>query len=161
MGSLVLNTGVTFPTSSGGGTVTSDTLLHFEQGTFTPTIRGSGTAGTITYLVQEGRYQKVGRVVTMSIVVEWTTIGGATGAIQITNLPYTTLATTGASAVPSLVVGWVSQLATASGGVPFIQGNQNGTTANIDYYLGSSGFNVATTITASNSFMVQYTYETV
>ena len=70
-GNLVIGTsgkGIDFSaTSDGSGTMTSEVLDDYEEGTFTPTITGStsgsGTAGT-------GSYTKVGRMCTVSINIE-------------------------------------------------------------------------------------------
>lgn len=141
----------------------SNTLSIFSQGTFSPTIRGSSTAGTIgAYGVQTGRYQKIGRLVTVTIVVSWTTIGTATGAVQCNNLPFTVINDSVACTAPSFVVsGGGVTLTTAASAVPFAQPNINAVTVNINYYLGATGANNATTITASNGFSTQLIYETV
>ena len=49
-----------------GGTGAANKLDDYEEGTWTPTIRGSGTAGTYTYAVNLGSYTKVGRMVSLS-----------------------------------------------------------------------------------------------
>lgn len=167
---LVGNSGAV-PSFSATPTVTSITfgsgtaLSIFQQGTFSPTVRGSSTAGTVAMGTQLGRYQKVGRIVTVSIVATWTTIGTATGAVQINNLPFSLINDSNACTAPSLVTGGggvALSMGGTTGAVPFLQGNANTTTANINYFSGvSSGGNFATTIAASNGFACQYTYETV
>lgn len=68
-----------------GGT---NTLNVFTQGTFTPTIVGSTAAGAITYTIQIGRYQRVGRIVSLYIHVAYSGNTGGTGNIQIQGLPF-------------------------------------------------------------------------
>ena len=54
-GNLVLGTsgkGIDFSATSGTGT--SELLADYEEGTFTPTISGSSSAGTGTYSIQVG-----------------------------------------------------------------------------------------------------------
>jgi len=60
----------------------------YEEGTFTPTVTGSSTAGTGTYSVQVGRYTKIGNVVTVQVSV-YTTAHTGSGNIRLTNLPFT------------------------------------------------------------------------
>ena len=137
-------------------------LTIFSQGTFTPTMQGSSTAGTFAYSSQLGRYQKVGRLVTVSIEVSWTTIGTAAGAPQCNNLPFTVINNSSAGACPSLCSGGGGAiLTTAASAVPFFQPNANAATGNINYYLGATGANNAGVITASNGFSTQLVYETV
>lgn len=85
-GNLVIGTagkGIDFSiTSSGTGTMTSELLADYEEGTWTPSI-----GGTATYTTQKGRYTKVGRLVTfmgdLTINVQGT--GNAGG---ISGLPF-------------------------------------------------------------------------
>jgi hypothetical protein len=66
----------------------ANTLDDYEEGTFTPTIAGTTTAGTGTYTTQDGQYIKVGRVVTFRAHVVWTAHTG-TGNILVGGLPFT------------------------------------------------------------------------
>jgi len=63
-------------------------LSDYEEGTFTPTIRGTTSAGTGTYSSQVGSYTKIGRLVTVQIVVSWSAHTG-TGNLQLGGLPFT------------------------------------------------------------------------
>lgn len=56
-------------------------------GTFTPTMTGSGTAGTATYSVQAGTYTRVGRNVFVQGRVYWTAHTG-TGSMVLGGLPF-------------------------------------------------------------------------
>lgn len=58
-----------------------------EEGTFTPALYGTGTTGTGTYTFQQGRYTKIGRTVSIDIVLTWTAHTGA-GTMFITGLPF-------------------------------------------------------------------------
>ena len=60
-----------------------------EQGTFTPTARGTGTTGTFTYTAQGGFWQRTGNRIFFSINIGWTA-STATGAIRVllNDLPY-------------------------------------------------------------------------
>ena len=72
----------------------ANTLDDYEEGTFTPTIIGTTTAGAGTYTSQVGRYTKVGNRVFVSIAVTWSAHTG-TGNIAIAGLPFVTNATSG------------------------------------------------------------------
>lgn len=63
------------------------TSVDIVEGTFTPTIVGGTTAGTGTYTVQSGIYQKIGNRVHFSISMAWTAHTG-TGNMLIGGLPY-------------------------------------------------------------------------
>ncbi len=72
-----------------GGTGSANKLDDYEEGTFTPTALGSGTAGVATYTTQSGRYTKIGRSVTLqiSIIISgWTT--DPAGFFRIGGLPF-------------------------------------------------------------------------
>ena len=72
-----------------GGTGAANKLDDYEEGTWTPTIRGSGTAGTYTYAVNLGSYTKVGRMVSLSFYITNISISSAgSGYIQIIGLPF-------------------------------------------------------------------------
>lgn len=73
-----------------GGTAAANLLDDYEEGTFTPTITGSTTAGTGTYSVQSGRYIKIGNKVTVVGYIAWSAHTGA-GNMRISNLPFTSL----------------------------------------------------------------------
>lgn len=60
-----------------------------ETGTFTPTIKGSTTAGTHTYSQQQGKYTKIGNQVFFSLNVIITAKDGTmAGGVQIGGLPF-------------------------------------------------------------------------
>ena len=66
-----------------------------SEGTFTPTLRGSATAGTQTYSYQVGAYRRVGNVVHFSVNILLTAFDAATaGSLQIAGLPFTARNTT-------------------------------------------------------------------
>jgi len=81
-------------TPDGSGTVTDELLDDYEEGTFTPTIVGSTTPGTVTYATQTGHYTKIGRIVQFQIFVAWSAGIGGVGNLRVTGLPFTANATT-------------------------------------------------------------------
>ena len=84
-----------------GGSGSANTLDDYEEGTFTPTFRGSGTAGDYTPGTATGFYTKVGRKVyiTVSLLNITTDSDGSpgTGDLQVTGLPFAANNDTGAS----------------------------------------------------------------
>lgn len=81
-------------TDNGTGTTTSELLSDYEEGTWTPTLSGSTTAGTFTYTSTAGTYTKIGNVVyfTCFLQVTATTVSGS-GTVNVTGLPFTISAT--------------------------------------------------------------------
>ena len=80
--------GITF----NGDTAAANELDDYEEGTFTPTIEGTTTAGTATYTRQAGVYTKVGRQVFYAIDVIYAS-GTGTGNLRIAGLPFTSSST--------------------------------------------------------------------
>ena len=108
-GNLVIGTagkGIDFSvTSSGSGTMTSELLSDYEEGTWTPSL-----GGTATYSVQSGNYTKIGRLVNIRCNIEVLLIlTGSTS--QISGLPFTTATTTTGNPPASGVVGYFGSLA--------------------------------------------------
>lgn len=66
----------------------ANTLDDYEEGTFTPTIIGTGTAGAGTYSVQVGRYTKCGDRVHGEVELVWSAHTGTTN-MKISGLPFT------------------------------------------------------------------------
>jgi hypothetical protein len=88
-GNLVIGTsGKGIDLSATPGTGTSELLADYEEGTFTPVVEGSTSAGTATYALQNGRYTKVGRQVYVEVAISWSG-GTGTGNLTITGLPFT------------------------------------------------------------------------
>jgi hypothetical protein len=86
-GCLQLKSGITFPATQVASS-DANTLDDYEEGTFTPTIVGSTSAGTGTYTTNTGKYTKIGNFVTFQVYINWTAHTG-TGNMRIGNLPFT------------------------------------------------------------------------
>lgn len=71
----------------------ANTLDDYEEGTFTPVVQGTTTAGAGTYSAQVGRYTKVGRMVHVSGYLDWTAHTG-TGNLRLGGMPFTAAAVT-------------------------------------------------------------------
>lgn len=83
-GNIVIGTsgkGIDF--SAAGGTVLDD----YEEGSWTPVVTGSTSAGTGTYTIQRATYTKIGNIVAFTIHIVWSAHTG-TGTIRV-SLPFT------------------------------------------------------------------------
>ena len=88
VGTLTAN-GIKFPATA-VASADANTLDDYEEGTWTPTVRGSSTAGTYTPSTVVGTYTKVGRLVTLQFrIVGFSTASGGVGYLQITGAPFT------------------------------------------------------------------------
>ena len=91
-GNLVIGTagkGIDFSaTSSGSGTMTSELLADYEEGTWTPTLVGSTTAGTYSIATTSAYYTKIGRQVTITARMVVTVTVAGTGAAIFSGLPF-------------------------------------------------------------------------
>jgi len=79
--------GITFPATQSASS-DANTLDDYEEGTFTPTAFGAGSAGTTTYTTQAGTYTKIGRQVTITFAINYTALTG-TGELRYGNFPFT------------------------------------------------------------------------
>jgi hypothetical protein len=71
-----------------------------EWTTFTPTVSGTSTAGSFTYVNRVGRYTRIGDTVFVQIYVNISGVSvAAAGSTQITGLPYTAIGADFACAV--------------------------------------------------------------
>jgi hypothetical protein len=91
-GNLAFESGKGIDFSATAGTGTSELLDDYEEGVWTPVLIGTTVAGTGTYTTQEGKYTKVGNLVTFQMGLNWSAHTG-TGTMQIQGLPFTTSAT--------------------------------------------------------------------
>lgn len=91
-GNLVIGTsgkGIDFSaTANSSGTMSSELLADYEEGTFTPSLGGNAT-----YFAQTGKYTKIGRVVYFSIAIIVDSIGTGS-ATTISGLPFSAPAST-------------------------------------------------------------------
>jgi hypothetical protein len=96
-GNLVLanGSGIDFSaTPDGSGTVTSELLDDYEEGTWTPTIEGGTTAGSYTVSDVDAYYVKIGQRVSVSCRFKTTVNTAGSGYAKIGGLPYSYQANT-------------------------------------------------------------------
>jgi hypothetical protein len=92
MGNLKFNTagqGIDFSaTSNSSGTMTSELLNDYEEGTWTPTLTDNASANVYSSGTRYGFYTKVGRIVTATAVFDATTCV-AGNSVKVGGLPFT------------------------------------------------------------------------
>jgi len=159
-GNLVIGTsgkGIDFSaTSEGTGTMTSELLDDYEEGTFTPTVVGATSAGTATYTEQAGYYTKVGNRVLANLSVIWSGHTG-TGAMRISGLPFTNENATNNFAIPSFYVSDITL--TASN---LLQGfvNTNGAQVLLYQYAVGGGSAATVAVDAAGTIRLSLQYQT-
>ena len=95
-GNLVIGTsghGIDFSatanTSATGASMSSELLDDYEEGTFTPILRTSGDATEPSYTRRQGKYTKIGRVVTWIARIDCSsTLSSHSGVLQMYGLPF-------------------------------------------------------------------------
>jgi hypothetical protein len=87
------------------GSMSSETLDHYEEGTFTPVFAGTGgTAGdSATTQSLTAHYIKIGALVYWSFGITWTDKGSWTGNVKVAGLPFTC----GSAGYPVGVIGYL------------------------------------------------------
>ena len=86
-----------------GGTGAANKLDDYEEGTWTPVFTNIGT-GTVNF--HDTIYTKVGNLVTIKVDFDMTSLGTASGILQITGLPFSPLGSV--SVGQPWTNGWVS-----------------------------------------------------
>jgi hypothetical protein len=72
-----------------GGTGAANKLDDYEEGTWTPTVRGQTSAGAYTYLENQGHYTKVGNLVTAWFnISNIATVTEGSGTLRVSGLPF-------------------------------------------------------------------------
>ena len=139
-GNLVIGTsgkGIDFSvTSSGSGTMTSELLADYEEGTWTPGLT-CGTSGTITLTspTNSGLYTKVGRQVTAYVSMAVSSVSLPVGTLTMTGLPFNCNSTTRPSG--TIILNGAAATAVTSSAAIMI----NGTTTTFIYTRNAAGSN--------------------
>jgi len=98
-GNLAFPSGQGIDFSATAGTGTSELFDDYEEGAWTPTVTAG--SGSITSYSSSGTYTKVGRVVTISGVIQITNNGTGASYLDVAGLPFTIGAQGGSGAVRS------------------------------------------------------------
>jgi hypothetical protein len=156
-------TGITFPATQSAST-NANTLDDYEEGTWTPVLRGSGIAGTYVYDTARtgGQYVKIGRQVMIRGVVSVTSVTSAgTNDAQITGIPFisTNLASSWVRAPGNLLCQGGT---TANANSSIFCGFGTGGSATLDLYTQSTtdiaGIPVTTVDDVNSIWSFTYTY---
>ena len=78
---------ITAKFSPNAGTQTSNAYDGYEVGTFTPTITGASSAGTVTYVDRKATYMRVGKRVLVDMLMSITSMTGS-GDVVLGGLPF-------------------------------------------------------------------------
>ena len=87
-GNLIVSNGKGIDFSATPGTGTSELLADYEEGTFDPRFSFATGGDTFTYNARIASYTKVGRLVTINLLVDTSAKGAGTGDFFLTNLPF-------------------------------------------------------------------------
>jgi cytoskeletal protein CcmA (bactofilin family) len=82
-------------TGNGSGTMSSELLDDYEEGSWTPDLQFGGAKVGITYNNQWGRYTKIGNMVTVIGRITLSSKGSSGGIARFFGLPYATESITG------------------------------------------------------------------
>ena len=154
-GNLVMGTsgkGIDFSaTSEGSGTMTSEILNDYEEGTFTPTMLGTTLAGVGVYGTQVGFYTKIGNVVTVQAYLDWTA-HTATGSMRLGGLPFTTNST--ANSISSVTFGFINNIALTASNL--LMGYTSTGNTFIDLYQYPTGGGAASAVSVDTAGGIGY-----
>jgi len=148
--------GITFPAAQDASS-NANTLDDYEQGTWTPTVVGTTTAGTAVYSQQNGQYTKIGNMVTATAYVEWSVHTG-TGNITLRGLPFTTLSS-GAN-LGAVTLAYNHNIALTANNLLTAYIGGNSTSITVDQYPVGGGSSTAVPMDASGGFIYTVSYLT-
>jgi len=146
--------GITFPATQSAST-DANTLDDYEEGTFTPTVIGSSTAGTASYSIQIGRYTKIGNRVLFQIYVAYSG-GTGTGNLRVTGLPFTASSVT--NNIPALSIG-LSNITLPASSVCWAYVADNSTTIVMSSYPAGGGAAATVSYDAAGDILLAGHYE--
>jgi hypothetical protein len=69
----------------------ASSLNYYEEGTWTPSLRGQDVAGTVGYQFRSATYVRIGNYVFVRWGFKINSISGASGTMQISGLPFTSV----------------------------------------------------------------------
>jgi hypothetical protein len=149
------STGIDFSINSNAGGATSEILNDYEEGTFTPTVVGTTTAGVGAYTSQVGRYTKIGNLVSVQVYLNWSEHTG-TGNLRFGGLPFTISSDT--SYFSAVTIGYTTISLTASN-VLTAYGDTNTTNIEAQQYPVGGGSTANVPIDTAAIVMYALTYK--
>jgi hypothetical protein len=97
-----------------GGTGSANKLDEYEEGTWTPSIKGVSNANAFTLSYSEGSYIKIGNQVTVNFMLSATNMNGSSGILTLTDLPFTVADVMSATGIEANGIGaWWTSWATS------------------------------------------------
>lgn len=147
---------ITFPVSQ-NASADANTLDDYEEGTFTPTVIGTSTAGSDTYGAnnQVGIYQKIGNRVFFDIWLSWSAHTG-TGNLRFDGLPFTVSTVTNYYAAVS--ISYFQAITLTAGYIPGCNTRGNSTLIDITQYPTGGGSHIDVPIDTAGSIMLSGSY---
>ena len=76
-------------TANSSGTMTSELLDDYEEGSWTPNFSFNGNSTGLTYSNRGGLYTRIGRLVTCYCMIVLSNKGSSTGNVLVSGLPFT------------------------------------------------------------------------
>jgi hypothetical protein len=148
--------GISFPATQSAST-NANTLDDYEEGTWTPVLGGSGGTSGQSYGFQQGKYTKVGNVVTCIILLQLTAKGTITGNLQLQGLPFPFFG------YPAFSAAYIYKWTSATGSSIVFSGNN--TNSVFTFYATNLSGTSSTTLTGAaladdSQFSVGFTYLT-
>jgi len=130
-GNLIIGTsgkGIDFSaTANSSGTMTSELLSDYEEGTWSPTFIGEGVNPTVTYSLQLGRYVKIGQMVYASGNITLSAVSGTGSSnLQIGGWPFTVGPSATTDRTTVVDVGFANNWTTASPTRGYLREGQTG-----------------------------------
>ena len=133
----------------------ANNLDDYEEGTWTPIIFGTTTAGTGTYIVQGAVYTKIGKTVSVAGFVGWSAHTG-TGNMKMGGLPFTTLNNSNANSCFALSE--IGNITTAASNILTLQVVHNTTDAQFSRTPVGGGVDASVTLDVAGYFRFSTTY---
>jgi hypothetical protein len=147
--------GITFPSTQSASS-DANTLDDYEEGTFTSSVTCS-VSGTLTTTNNTGAYTKVGRLVTVTAYIQFSSVSSPNGYMRIT-LPFST-----ASGVQFESTSCFAFNNIVSGNLVDFAGVVNSNSSNFDIFAGTGtalSASSANLMQANTSFRFSATYMT-
>jgi len=153
-GALQLSSGINFPATQVASS-DANTLDDYKEGTFTPTIAGTTSAGTGTYSIQTGFYTKIGNTVFFRLRIDWSAHTG-TGNMIISNLPFISSST--ANSFSSVSIGYLNNIALTASSIATAFVGVNQAFVTLHQYASGGGASSAIPIDTDGAIMVSGSY---
>jgi hypothetical protein len=144
---------ITFPATQSASS-DANTLDDYEEGTWTITVT-TGTSGTVTASAKTGAYTKVGRLVTITGYIDFSSVSSPVGYLRL-SLPFASASGASFESAVSFMFNSV-----VSANVADFVGTVNNNAATLDIYLGNASILSATSanqVQASTSIRFQASY---